>query len=119
MEPLMDFIRYQEEAARTLARRRLDEYTPAEMMLKLATMGLGVAGEAGEVADLIKKYVGHGHELDDDKLLKEMGDVLWYLAAIATLRGFSLEQVAALNISKLRARYPEGFSEEASRNRKA
>lgn len=82
--------------------------------LALAIFGLGVAGEAGEVSELIKKQVGHGHPADRDKVAKELGDVLWYVAAIATEYGLSLGEVARLNIEKLRARYPEGFSTQAS-----
>lgn len=85
--------------------------------LYLAILALGVAGEAGEVADMIKKVVGHGHALDDDDLVKELGDVLWYLAAMSTALGVSLSDVADRNVAKLRARYPDGFTEEASRNR--
>ncbi|MEM9450239.1 MAG: nucleoside triphosphate pyrophosphohydrolase family protein [Cyanobacteria bacterium P01_E01_bin.6] len=49
----------------------------------IATWGLGITGESGEVADIIKKYIGHGHSLDRTSLIKELGDVLWYVAAIA------------------------------------
>lgn len=114
----MDFNTYQDKAARTLARRPLEQYTPEEIKTKLAVMGLGVTGEAGEVADHIKKHVGHGHELVREHLMKELGDVLWYLAALATLLDVSLEDVAAKNIAKLQARYPNGFSEADSINRK-
>ena len=86
--------------------------------LNLATLGLGIAGEAGEVADLIKKHVGHDHDLDNDKLIKEIGDVLWYAAVLSNAVGVPLQTVAQRNIDKLRARYPEGFSVEASKNRK-
>lgn len=79
--------------------------------------GLGVAGEAGEVADLIKKWAFHGKPLDQDKLVKEMGDVLWYLSVLAARRGISLEDVARANIAKLRARYPKGFSHAAANAR--
>ncbi len=75
---------------------------------------LGIAGEAGEVADYIKKIVGHGHALDKAKLSKELGDVLWYCAALADDAGLSLADIATGNIEKLRARYPDGFSTAAS-----
>ena len=87
--------------------------------LNLATLGLGIAGEAGEVADIIKKHVGHDHDLDVDKTIKEIGDVMWYAAVLSNALGVSLQEVAQRNIDKLRARYPEGFSVEASKNRKA
>ena len=83
----------------------------------LAINALGIAGEAGEVADLVKKHVGHGHPLDRNKLAKELGDVLWYVAALAHDIGLDLSTVAALNVVKLRRRYPDGFSTERSINR--
>lgn len=114
----MNFANYQHEAERALHRRPLSEYTPEELKLKLAVMGLGITGEAGEVTDLLKKHLGHGHALDKNVLAKELGDVLWYVAAIATLNGLSLGDVATTNVAKLRLRYPEGFSEEASKARR-
>lgn len=84
----------------------------------LAVFGLGIAGESGEVADHIKKHVGHDHPIDDNKLIKELGDALWYIAVIARERGFGLDVIAEANIKKLRARYPDGFSAERSLQRK-
>ncbi|MGN7478988.1 nucleoside triphosphate pyrophosphohydrolase family protein [Solibacillus silvestris] len=83
----------------------------------LANWGLGLTGEAGEVGDLIKKAVFHDHVIDQVEIKKELGDVLWYLAQIATSAGLSLEEVATENIEKLKRRYPDGFSTEASINR--
>lgn len=97
---------------------RLDEYqAQAAQWAKptddhredLAKDALGIVGEAGEVADLLKKHLYHGVDLDRAKLCKELGDVLWYLAALARHAGLSLNEVAQANISKLRARYPDGF----------
>jgi NTP pyrophosphatase (non-canonical NTP hydrolase) len=76
---------------------------------------LGLTGEAGEVADLLKKGFGHGHGVDREKLQKELGDVLWYLAVLADSFGLTLSEVARANVAKLRARYPTGFSIEASK----
>lgn len=78
---------------------------------------LGLAGEVGEFVDLIKKQRFHGHGEDVLKLGNELGDVLWYVAAAATALGFDLGAVAENNINKLRKRYPEGFSSEASQRR--
>lgn len=86
--------------------------------MQLATFALGLGGEAGEVQDLIKKHLGHGHPLDRDKLNKELGDCGWYLAVLSYLNGTTLEEVFQQNIEKLKKRYPEGFSTEASLNRK-
>lgn len=85
--------------------------------LRLTISGLGVAGEAGEVADIIKKHVGHNHPLDEDKLKNELGDVLWYVADLARTLGITLSSVAEMNVAKLKKRYPDGFTSERSINR--
>lgn len=104
----------------------LDEYQIAA--LRSADMGLdqrdlllknalGLGGEAGEVLDHIKKHVYHGHPLDREYVKKELGDLLWYIAAEADAVELTLEEVATANIEKLRKRYPDGFSKAASLNR--
>lgn len=75
----------------------------------LANWGLGLAGEAGEVIELIKKHCFHGKPLDRENLRKELGDVLWYISAICTEVGLELSDVAEANIDKLFARYPNGY----------
>ncbi len=105
---------YQEQAGRTLPHPTKDD----QRELKIAAMALGLAGEAGEVADLLKKVLWHEHDYDAMKLAKELGDVLWYLAAVATLHGIRLDDVATLNLNKLAKRYPEGFTRAASIDRK-
>lgn len=99
---------YQQLAARTLIDNPPRTYTADEIMLVWNVLGL--AGECGEVADLVKKAVFHDIGLDRDKLLKELGDVSWYLAGIATkLKAALGEDVLQPNIDKLKARYPDGF----------
>lgn len=78
---------------------------------------LGLPGEVGEVVDLYKKHYFHGHDLDMDKVEKELGDVMWYVALLCDAAGIKLEEVLEKNIAKLRARYGEKFSCEASRSR--
>lgn len=85
--------------------------------MRFINFGMGLAGEAGETCDYLKKVVFHGHTLDKDKLKKELGDCLWYIATLATTAGLSLADVATANIEKLRARYPEGFDQARSINR--
>ena len=75
---------------------------------------MGLCGESGEVIDLVKKHLAQGHELDTEKMAKELGDVAWYLAETATAIGYSLEDIFQMNIDKLKKRYPEGFSTEKS-----
>lgn len=75
---------------------------------------MGLCGEAGEAIDLVKKHLAQGHPLDQEHLIKELGDVAWYLAETAHALGVSLDDVCQLNIDKLRQRYPDGFSSAAS-----
>ena len=78
---------------------------------------LGLAGEAGECADLLKKhYYQDGRNFVDD-LEDELGDVLWYVAETARALGLTLEEVAVRNVEKLKKRYPEGFEAERSLHR--
>lgn len=96
----MNFQEYQERSARTASKHDYE----------LANYGLGISGEAGEVAELIKKAVFHGHSIDKENVKKELGDVLWYLSQIATIAGLSIEEIAEANIEKLKKRYPKGFN---------
>lgn len=79
---------------------------------------LGAAGEAGELSDLLKKHLFHGHPFDKEHLVKECGDVLFYLALIAESLDTTLEEVAIANNRKLWERYPDGFEVEKSLHRK-
>lgn len=78
---------------------------------------LGLAGEAGEVADLIKKATMQGHPLYVEKVLLELGDVLWYVAETANAIGWDMESIMERNIEKLKKRYPQGFEPAKSVNR--
>ncbi len=79
---------------------------------------LGLAGEAGEVVDLLKKYLYHGHDLDRMKLLRELGDVRYYMEWLLLLLESNIQEVEQINTSKLMERYPNGFSAQASVERK-
>ena len=78
---------------------------------------MGLCGESGEVIDIVKRHLAQGHDLNRDELIKELGDVAWYLAETAYALDVPLEEVCQRNIAKLKARYPEGFSTEKSINR--
>ena len=78
---------------------------------------MGLCGESGEAIDIVKKWLAQGHELDKEKLAKELGDICWYLAETATALDLSLEEIMAANIEKLQKRYPEGFDADRSKNR--
>lgn len=103
----------------------INEYQKAALRTVQGTNGLnitngalGLCGEAGEVADLIKKSLYQGHVLDIDHLALELGDVAWYIAIMAESIGLDLETVLQMNVDKLKKRYPEGFDSECSQHRK-
>lgn len=83
----------------------------------LMESALGLAGEAGECVDIIKKHLCQDHPLDRDSLLEELGDLAWYIALCATVLDADLEGVLWCNIQKLKERYPDGFDAECSINR--
>ncbi|HLO15165.1 MAG TPA: nucleoside triphosphate pyrophosphohydrolase family protein [Anaerolineales bacterium] len=111
----MEANQYQELAARTLVDRPDIEIPDREMMLVWEALGL--AGEAGEVANHVKKGVFHQHGIDIEKLKNEIGDTLWYAAALCTTLGLDLSEIMQANIKKLEVRYPNGFTAEASKRR--
>ena len=98
-----------------LAMTTLNNELDKKQILTNAVMGL--CGESGEACDIVKKHLFHGHELDREALIKELGDVAWYLAEAAEALDVSLDEVFERNIEKLKKRYPEGFSSERSINR--
>ena len=102
---------YQTAALRTA---QTDKLTARELLLNSA---LGLCGESGEVADLLKKYHFQGHNLDLDHVAKELGDIAWYLAVGAYAIGYDLETILQMNVDKLKARYPNGFSTDRSLHR--
>lgn len=71
---------------------------------------LGLCGEAGEVADILKKARFQGHALDRTKLIDELGDVEWYVSLICYALGITHEEVWTHNIEKLKKRYQNGFT---------
>ena len=92
--------------------------TPTDIKIgDLANGVMGLTGEAGEVADLVKKVIFHGHSLNIADIEKELGDVMWYVAMCCNAIGVNLDNIMQGNIDKLKKRYPEGFSQEASINR--
>lgn len=107
----MTLNEYQDLAQRTA------DITGADMQKKLLNGCMGMNGEAGECIDVLKKHMMQGHPLDVEKLIDECGDVLWYVAELATALGVTLEGIAQHNIAKLRKRYPDGFDPERSIHR--
>ena len=106
----MTINEYQELAMRTVN----TEMSRSDMLINSV---MGLCGESGEAIDIVKKWFAHGKELDREHLIKELGDVAWYLAEAATALDITLDEVLSDNIEKLRKRYPDGFSKERANNR--
>ena len=105
----MTLNEYQKEALRTSSSN--------SEIPKIVNGVLGLCGEAGECADIVKKNLFQGHELDKEHLAKELGDVAWYLAIAAHSIGYDLDEICQMNVDKLRKRYPDGFDPERSLHR--
>ena len=78
---------------------------------------LGLSGEVGEFKDMIKKWIFHEKDLDEEHLRKECGDILWYIAMMCHAFRWDLDEIMQMNINKLKARYPEGFDTDRANNR--
>lgn len=78
---------------------------------------LGLSGEVGEFNDLVKKWIFHNADFEETHLMKEAGDIFWYLALICDSFGWTMEEIMEMNIEKLEKRYPDGFSAEKSAHR--
>lgn len=83
----------------------------------LANGVMGLCGESGECADMVKKMFFQGRELDVSHFAKELGDVLWYIALCCESLGLQLDDVMQQNVDKLSARYPDGFDPYRSQHR--
>lgn len=108
---IMNINDYQEAALRASNKGRL---TDKEL---LTSCVLGLSWKSEDCADIVKKHLFQGHELDTEKLANELGDVAWYLAVTAKVIGLDLETVLQMNVDKLYKRYPEGFSADRSIHR--
>lgn len=103
------FKEYQQKAARTI-NQELDQRDVENHAL------LGMASEVGEIQGLYQK-VYQGHEIDDEHLKKEVGDLLWFVAEFCTCKGWDMGDIGELNIQKLIGRFPNGFEADKSLHR--
>ncbi|MRD34591.1 nucleotide pyrophosphohydrolase [Bacillus thuringiensis] len=118
---ISELDQYQEAALRTWN-------TNQDFGGRVLNAALGLSGESGEVADIVKKAIFHGHGFDPahcpgeeegntHKIALELGDILYYISIMSHEMGYTLEDIAQMNIEKLAKRYPDGFSREASQAR--
>jgi len=113
----MQMNEYQQEQMRTAPIAMYGKVTQDVDKDMLLNAVLGLSGETGEVADIVKKHLFQGHSLDLNKLIEEGGDVLWYLSLLAHACGVTLDEMASRNNEKLKKRYPTGFDSERSIHR--
>ena len=113
----MDANEYQRLALRTektplFVRDPADgDMLAGERMAKLLHAMLGVTSEAGELADALKRHLIYAKDFDPTNVMEECGDLLWYIALALEATGYTMGEAMQRNIAKLRARYPEGFTE--------
>jgi NTP pyrophosphatase (non-canonical NTP hydrolase) len=109
----MDFKKYQEGTTRTFKPHRVLNQQEAEQL----DWAIGLSGEVGEVHELVKHSIFHNEEMDRMKFAKEIGDVLWYVAAICKSYDIPMEACAELNLAKLEHRHGGAFSFASSADR--
>lgn len=107
---------YQKAALRTESTLQVEDGED-HTLLRLLHGILGMSGETGECADLVKKHIYQGHDLDPEHVAKELGDVCWYIAVAADALGYDFETILEMNIDKLKARYKDGFTVQESLHR--
>lgn len=91
--------------------------TPDTARERVLLAAMGLAGETGEVVDLLKKALFHGKELDRDELIKELGDVMWYFHLLLMVESITMQEVLEANMVKLIDRYPDKYRMWAIRDR--
>ena len=101
----MNLEKYGIEAKRTMSECE----TP---LLDDLHMILGIQTESAEIADVYKKNIAYGKDLDLVNVKEEIGDLMWYIVNLCTLKGWDLEDIMHTNINKLKARFPEKFTNE-------
>ena len=97
--------------------RSIEKFIMCEGDTRLMENTLGLVGEAGEVAEKLKKHIRDGGPLDVDAVVKELGDVLFYVAALSTHLDVDLSEVADINIEKLTDRKARGVIQGQGDNR--
>ena len=105
----MNINNYQKEAMKTLN----PELNKKDILINSV---MGLCGESGEAIDIVKKWLMQGHDLDKNHLIKELGDIAWYLAEAATALNVPLDTILQGNLDNLPKRYPDGFNTSASIN---
>lgn len=107
---------YQKDAVRTAANNIFLDLED-QQKIDILHGAMGLATEAGELLDAVKKMLFYGRTLDTTNIFEELGDIEWYMALIRETFGWTQEMVQERNIAKLKARYPEKFTTERALER--
>ena len=110
-------MKYQEDVERTEAVTDMPMTRRCADNTRLLHGAIGIATEAGELLDALKKHIYYNKELDKVNISEEIGDVLWYAALLCNCLEIDMQDVMDTNIAKLKARYPEKFDEDKAENR--
>ena len=110
----MNYKNYQEESKRTCP--NLNDNLREGLSDELH-MVMGISTEAGELLDAYKKHFAYGKELDVVNVGEEIADIMWYISNLCRIKGINLEEMLQRNIDRLKARYPDKFSQEKALNR--
>ncbi len=115
----MDTKKYKELVLKTESKdfNSISSRLKDKRALRLLHGSCGIATEAGELLDTMKKHIFYGKEIDTVNIVEEIGDLMWYSAIILDELGVEFEQVMEKNINKLQARYGEKFSESRANTR--
>lgn len=105
---------FQQKCLRTVKPQKVSLEPEPALLLHGA---IGLASEAGELLDNVKAHLFYGRDLDKTNVLEECGDALWFISACLTACGYTIDQAMAMNVAKLAARYPEGFTEDRAKQR--
>lgn len=112
---MIDFEQYIKDATATESPRR--DLNTVDVHFRTLHAALGIATESGELLDMLKKTIFYGKPFDRTNLIEECGDMFWYVALLCDANEIDLKDILDRNIAKLKARYPEKFTEHAANNR--
>ncbi len=114
----MDWTTYAEECRRSdstaTGEGRVAAAGEAASRISEMHYAMGIVTEAAELLDAYKKGVFYRKPIYRGHLVEELGDLMWYIARLMDELGVSMDEVLAANVTKLRARYPDGFDERAA-----
>jgi NTP pyrophosphatase (non-canonical NTP hydrolase) len=85
--------------------------------IRLLHGAIGICTESGELMDALKKGIYYGKPIDLINIKEEVSDIFWYCGIILDALGVTMDEVLTINIDKLKARYPEKFTEHHAENR--